>query len=119
MNRFNWLGILAIGVGTVFGNSAIASPDTVVAQVGVRGVQSRINAPKSLTITPPPGSHIPLPQSNYNSSDRDRHHHHHHHHHHEHYHRRRNRGTTIIINPPVYNTPRHSQDRYIKIIRRR
>ena len=36
--------------------------DFQLAQVGVR---SRINGPTPLNITPPPGTHIPLPASNY------------------------------------------------------
>ena len=119
---------LALSLATILGNglTASASPNLILAQVGVR---SRVNGLKSLNITPPPGTHIPLPQGNYYYPRYNHHHHRHHHNCNHNYYRRtrRHRGTTIIINPPVYNNP-HRRDygtintptnRYIKVIRRR
>lgn len=98
---------------TAMGNNISSSNNQILAQVGVR---SSPNGLKSLTITPPPGSHIPLPAESY-----------HYRRYNPHYHRRRNRHdyrvrdrhnrkTVIIINPPVDNRS-HNSDRYIKIIR--
>jgi hypothetical protein len=105
-----WLKILtplALGLGTVLGDDFTvmaqnipSSHNQILAQVGVR---SSPNGLKSLTITPPPGSHIPLPEENY-----------YHQRYNSHYHQRRDDcddrsrdrhhgKTVIIINPPVYN----------------
>ncbi|WP_019504538.1 hypothetical protein [Pleurocapsa sp. PCC 7319] len=111
--------------------------DFQLAQVGVR---SRINGPTPLNITPPPGTHIPLPASNY-------HHRGYHHHpyrrarrkyihhrrssrydrhqpyydgyrHHSHRSRRYKKGSrVIIINPATHDRYNHNSS-YIRVIRR-
>jgi hypothetical protein len=84
-NKFYWqkiLGTMTIALGaTALGaisglEPAAMAADLIpgnfnlkLAQVGVR---SRINAPTSINITPPPGSHIPLPESNYHRRYEDR-----------------------------------------------
>ncbi|BAZ43425.1 hypothetical protein NIES4102_04250 [Chondrocystis sp. NIES-4102] len=111
---------IVMGVGTF-----ISLDSSALAQVGVR---SRINAPTSINITPPPGSHIPLPD-NYDyyrgSSDRygdssryydpwyddD-----HYYEHRTYRHRRNQPGNIIIINLP--NREYERNDTYIRVIRR-
>lgn len=95
-NKFYWQKILGAIAGSITGTMAIASGANALevnslgatrvwetatmatdinsgvyklAQVGVR---SRINAPTSINVTPPPGSHIPLPESNYHRRYEDR-----------------------------------------------
>ncbi len=135
------LGAMAIAMGamSIVKAPAVANPHNQdsfeIAQVGVR---SQINAPTPLNITPPPGTHIPLPESNYNSQDyygdwrgssrgyipyggyrresdyrRD-----------YGYHRDRDiyernhnrRGTVIIINPATESS--YSNNSYIRVIRK-
>ena len=74
-HKFYWqqaLGAMAIALGamSIIKTPAVANPynqdSFKIAQVGVR---SQINAPTPLNITPPPGTHIPLPESNYHNRD--------------------------------------------------
>ena len=73
-HKFCWqqVGAIAIAMGamSIVKAPAVANPynqdSFEIAQVGVR---SQINAPTPLNITPPPGTHIPLPESNYNNRD--------------------------------------------------
>lgn len=62
----------AISVTPVLENSAAEenSSSLKLAQVGIR---SRINAPTPLNITPPPGTHIPLPSNSYYHRNRSYH----------------------------------------------
>ena len=111
------LSVLTIGLGAIFAIKSPAIADSYIAQVGVR---SPINRPTSLNITPPQGTHIPLPESNY--SNRGYHYRDHHYDPYDddhHSHRRKYPqpgGTVIIINPPVYDTPR-TEGTYIRVIR--
>ena len=129
--RLNVLSPVMMGVAAMIGieSPAIALPDvdsashnSYIAQVGVR---SRVIPPTPLNITPRPGTHIPLPASNYHNRSYDRYHHHyrgHSHygdferHHYRHRRHSRKRGTVIIINPSRYNTP-HTGSNYIRVIR--
>ena len=71
-NKFNWrktLSALALGLGAIafMKFPATATPNKTqdsfkLAQVGFR---SNLNSSTPLNITPPPGTHIPLPASNY------------------------------------------------------
>lgn len=111
--------------------------DFQLAQVGVR---SRINGPTPLNITPPPGTHIPLPAPTYyhyrynhapyhrgvrrkyirhrRSSHYDRHQHYDDCHHHPHRSRRHKKGSrVIIINPATHDRDNHNSS-YIRVIRR-
>jgi hypothetical protein len=116
------LSILTIGLGAILAIKSPAIADSYIAQVGVRG---SINRPTSLNITPPSGTHIPLPESNYHNRG---------YYYHDHsydryddrydddYHSHGRRyprpgGTVIIINPPVYETPRTEEKTYIRVIR--
>ncbi|MGL4879921.1 MAG: hypothetical protein ACRC8K_02515, partial [Waterburya sp.] len=69
LTKLNWqhkLGVVAITLGFMgIIDSAQAIPTQNTFQLAQVGVRSQINAPTSLNITPPPGSHIPLPESNY------------------------------------------------------
>jgi hypothetical protein len=111
---FKALSVLTIGLGAIFAIKSPAIAESYIAQVGVRGP---INRPPSLNITPPQGTHIPLPESNYHNRgyyygdhnydpyDED---------HHSHRRRYPQPGSTvIIINPP----PRTEEKTYIRIIR--
>ncbi len=150
-HKFYWqqaLGAMAIALGAmgIVESSAVANPHNFqgsfeIAQVGVR---SQIDAPTPLNITPPPGTHIPLPQSNYNNRDyyrdrggssrdyiryedyrsdrtresdyrgRD----YNYHHDYDSYERNHNRGgTTIIINPATESSY-SSDSNYIRVIRK-
>lgn len=126
--KFHWLlGVVAISLGAMgIVEPAIATPDQnqdfKLAQVGVR---SRINGPTPLNISPPSGTHIPLPSSNYHrrsyygyprqrdyvkyrSYDRYGHDHYH-------THRRRDRDVNIIINLPTHRSY-NRYERYIRVV---
>ncbi len=147
-HKFYWqqaLGAMAIAMGamSIVKTPAVANPynnsqdSFEIAQVGVR---SQINAPTPLNITPPPGTHIPLPESNYGNRDyyrdsrgssRDyipyedyrrehdyRERDYGYHRDHDTYERNRSRnGTVIIINPATRSTYSNSS-RYIRVIRK-
>ncbi|WP_319419940.1 hypothetical protein [Pleurocapsa sp. FMAR1] len=149
-HKFYWqqaLGAMAIALGamSIAESPAVANPHDFrgsfeIAQVGVR---SQINAPTPLNITPPPGTHIPLPQSNYNNRDyygaqrgssRDyiryedyrndrrrendyRGRNYNYHRDYDTYERNHNRGgTVIIINPATESS--YSNNSYIRVIRK-
>ncbi len=118
------LSPLAIGLGAVLAmdSSAIASPQTFeIAQV-----RSRAIAPTPLNISPPPGTHISLPQSNsnYYYYNRDRHRSYRHykncdrdyHHHCSPRRRRRKKETVIIINSPSHHSL-PTGGNYIRVVR--
>ncbi|MGL4879550.1 MAG: hypothetical protein ACRC8K_00615, partial [Waterburya sp.] len=62
LTKLNWqqhLGAVVIGLGFMgIIDSAQAIPTQKTFQLAQVGVRSQINAPTSLNITPPPGSHI-------------------------------------------------------------
>jgi hypothetical protein len=126
LTKLGWqqnLGVVAIALAamglSISSAQAIPTPNSFqLAQVGVR---SQINAPTPLNITPPPGTHIPLPESNddygsyyeeqpgfiYYRDSRDYRRHESHyddydydHEYHTHRHRRNKGGSIIIINLP-------------------
>ena len=112
-------------IGAIF-QETDSQVDFQLAQVGVR---SRINAPTSLNITPPRGTHIPLPASNYHRREAYRNYHHPRYnsyygrsepcYNRRHAHRRKYRkgSRIIIINPPTYNRYSNSSS-YIRVIRK-
>lgn len=166
--RLNWrpiLGVFALGLGTI----GLCSPVEAMSQITVKeslpfaenptwatsqrndfqadfqlaqvGVRSRINGPTPLNITPPPGTHIPLPASNYHN--RGYYHHPYHrgarqkyirhrrssrydrhrpyygdYNYHPHRSRRHKKGArVIIINPATHRGYNHNSS-YIRVIRR-
>ena len=127
--KYRWqiLGVIAVFLGAIATpEAATATPPQIqdgfkLAQVGVR---SRINGPTPLNISPPPGTHTPLPSSNYHRSgyygypsrdyvnyrhyDRYKHDRYHNH-------RRRDRGVNIIINLPTHRRSYYRSNTYIRI----
>ncbi len=142
-HKFYWqqaLGTMAIAMGAM---SIVKTPAVAnsynqdsfeIAQVGVR---SQINAPTPLNITPPPGTHIPLPESNYGNRDyygdsrgssryipyedytresnyrRD-----YGYHRRDTYERNRSRGGTVIIINPATESSYSNSNSYIRVIRK-
>ncbi|MEM8827896.1 MAG: hypothetical protein AAGE96_00895 [Cyanobacteria bacterium P01_G01_bin.19] len=115
---------LAIGMSTLclFNKPAEALPRLKgfsIAQVGVRGVRSRINSPTPLNLRP--RTHIPLPRSNYSHRYNRHHRGYYKQGHYNRHHRRKNRdrGTVIIINPSNHRSYTDYTNRnYIRVIRK-
>ncbi len=145
-NKFNWrqtLAALAISLGAIAltESSAWATPQKTTSQADFKlaqvGIRSRINSPTPLNISPPPGSHIPLPESNYHRSSRrdysqqrhysrygrhhpyynnDRRREDHYHSRHRRRHDRKTRG--VIIIHPSSNSSYSNNSNYIRVIRK-
>jgi hypothetical protein len=114
-------------------SSAQAIPTQKTFQLAQVGVRSEINAPASLNITPPPRTHIPLPESNYDEQDlledsiyyRDSDYYqryesndddyYYHHEHHTHRHKEKKGGSIIIINLPSENYYDSNEKTYIRV----
>ncbi len=140
------LGAMAIALGamSIAESPAVANPynqdSFEIAQVGVR---SQINAPTPLNITPPPGTHIPLPESNYNNQDyyrdsrgssqdyipyggyrsdyrreNDYRRNYGYHRDRDTYERNRSRGGTVIIINPATESSYSNSNSYIRVIRK-
>ena len=122
---YNILSLALIGLSTALAIElpAIAKPTlTSIAtsenNLKIAQVRSRAIAPRSLRITPPPGSHIPLPEGNYHNRR------YHPHYRGRYFHRQRHnrkQETIIIINPSVYPHDRglSGSRNYIRVIRKK
>jgi hypothetical protein len=135
---------IALGIMGTIKSSAQAIPTQKTFQLAQVGVRSEINAPASLNITPPPGTHIPLPESNYNGYDSYYHEQsdssgdyihykdsrgyrrhesnydddNYHHEHYTHRHHNQKSGNIIIINLPSETNYDSTSNTYIRIFRR-
>ena len=146
-NKFNWrqtLAALAISLGAIalIKSPVSATPQKTTSQADFKlaqvGIRSRINSPTPLNISPPPGTHIPLPESNYHRSSRrdypqqrrysrygryDRYYNNDRHHHHDHYHSRHRRrhdrkNRSVIIIHPSRHSSYSNNSNYIRVIRK-
>ncbi len=146
LTKPNWqqhVGAVVIALG-IMESSAQAIPTQNTFQLAQVGVRSQINAPTSLNITPPPGSHIPLPESNYDGYDSYYHQQpdssgdyvyyknsrgyrrhesnydddYYHHEHYTHRHHNQKSGNIIIINLPSETNYDSTNNTYIRIFRR-